>query len=135
MNIDNMELLGKALIGGNKYKWQSTPSNALRHVIISNELSRTHDSYHYTVLGVMADVFITVSEQAYWEDDADSKFPSKFILKTKEDEPWRLDIPQEVLDWYGITREQSNQLWIMSARGYNFDQIGKSILKAVDRSR
>lgn len=135
MNIDNMELLGKALIGGDKYKWETTPSNALRHKLQAMGAVAHDNTYHYTVLGVMADVFIAVSKQAYWEDDANSKFPSKFILKAKEHEPWRLDIPQEVLDWYGLTREQSNQLWFMSARGYNFDQIGKSILKAVERNR
>lgn len=125
MNITNMQSLAQALIDGNKYKWQTSPASALRHVTSKAGL------YHYTVTGVMADVYITQNPKlAYWEDDQDSKFPSKFILKAIG-EPWRLDVPQEVLDWYGLSREESNQLWVASARGFSFVQIGEAILKSI----
>lgn len=129
MNTTNMELLAKALIGDPRYKWQTTPANALRH------RTSKEGFYHYTVIGVMADVYATVTKLAYWEDDPDSRFPSKFIMKSLPIEPWRLDIPPEVLAWYGLTREQSTQLWCNSARGFTFKQIGEAILKSIKVER
>ena len=109
---------------------ERVPSNALK-CIIPNQLFNGKQIYGYTVNGVMADVYIAQNPKlAYWEDDIDVRFPSKFILKAIG-EPWRLDIPQEVLDWYGLTREQSNQLWVMSARGYTFQQIGEAIMRSI----
>jgi len=122
MNVQNMQSLAQALTSGGYI--ETTPSHALRS-------KDTKGNYQYMVIGVMADVYITHNPNlAYWEPDADVRFPSKFILRSNG-EPWRLDIPQEVLEWYGLTREQSNQLWVMSARGYTFQQIGEAIIRSI----
>ena len=123
MNIEPMQLLAKILIQGNRK--EAPPSNALRRKI--------NNHYHYTVTGVMADVYISETKQAKWRENISPELPSEFVRANGE--CWRLDVPDEVLTWYGLTREQSNQLWVMSARGYTFDQIGKSILRVIEGAR
>jgi hypothetical protein len=135
VNIPVMKALANQLMDEKRYPANERSWAALRTTIVRN----SRHMIVYSVLGVMADIYIRAKQQGgpKWIEGAKLDEPHKFRIDTSEslDETWILDIPKDVLDWYGITREQSTQFCMMAMRGFSFPQIGKSILKAVEQVR
>jgi hypothetical protein len=82
----------------------------------------------YSIQGVMCDIYRRGTKQGLWLQD---HFNTNIYNFTVGSGPWRIDCPPEVLEWYGLTMERSNELWVLQASGYNFQQIGKAIEKAL----
>jgi hypothetical protein len=137
MNIPAMKALAQQLIHETRYPANERSWAALRTTTVRNNNHITI----YSVLGVMADIYIRAKQPGNpaWEEMKLDE-PHKFRLTTTYDleetrESWILDIPDEVLNWYGVTREQSTQFCMLAMRGFSFQQIGMSILKAVEKQR
>jgi hypothetical protein len=135
VNIPAMKALANQLMDEVRYPQSPRSWAALKITIAVNASHRVV----YSVLGVMADVYIRAKQPGSpcWEDPDRLDEPHIFCMDTFEclNDKWRLDIPKDVLDWYGISREQSTQLCLQAMRGYSFQQIGKSIMKEVEKAR
>jgi hypothetical protein len=137
-----MKALAQQLTDEQRYPANERSWAALRTTTVRNGRHITI----YSILGVMADIYIRAKQAGNptWEE-TQLDAPHKFIIDgTKEDsytglisshrDIWILDIPNEVLSWYGITREQSTQFCMMCMRGYSFAQVGKAIMKEVEKA-
>ena len=142
VNIPAMKALANQLMTENRYPANERSWAALRTTTVRK-------GYHltiYSVLGVMADIYIRAKQAGnpeWIETQLDA--PHKFVIDgTKEDsstgivsncrDAWILDIPGEVLGFYGVTREQSTQFCMMCMRGYSFSQVGRAIMKEVEKN-
>lgn len=109
-------------------------SFALRQSIIINGSTRLV----YSVLGIMADIYIRATKGAKWEESGELGKPDKLITKADDYiesmnmEAWRLDLPREILEWYGISRDEAAELWVQQSRGYSMEQLSKSILRGIE---
>lgn len=95
----------------------------------------------YSVLGVMADIFIRATQKNYpkpwvwWIDSEILGRPDRLVIadpqysESMAMESWRLDLPPEILEWYGISREEAAELWTLQSRGFSFEQVANGILK------
>jgi hypothetical protein len=85
----------------------------------------------------MADIYIRATKGAKWEESGELGKPDKLITKADDYiesmnmEAWRLDLPREILEWYGITRDEAAELWVAQSRGFSMEQLSKSILKGI----
>ena len=123
MNVERMKTLALALPN---YP-ENTPSHAMKIPIQKG-------GHLFTVIGVMADIYINVTDLAYWEP-FEMGYCSRFFMKSLPVEPWTMDVPDEVLAWYGVSRTESNKLWVASARGFSFKQIGEAIMRSLGNGR
>ena len=99
----------------------------------------------YSILGVMADIYIRATQKSYpkilvtWEESGELGKPDKLIVHNPEYaesmsmEAWRLDLPQEILDWYGLNRDEAAELWVQQSRGFSFEQLSKAILRGIEK--
>lgn len=89
----------------------------------------------YSVLGVMADIYIRAKGPGapHWEESGELDKCDRFIVNTLHaiEEPWVMDIPNVVIDWYELTREETNRIMISQMRGFSFEQIGQGLLKLI----
>lgn len=140
MNQEALKLLADALASGH---YRAISHGAMRMTTVENG----RHFVGWSVLGVMADVFMTHAMDLTWKDNSPSpRWIESGLLdvadiftywdeKEKEESRWRLDVPPIVLEWYGISREQSSQFWMLQSRGYSLAQIGKAIEKAIEKKR
>lgn len=96
----------------------------------------------YSLLGVMADIYrracdkglVPINTHPKWESSGQLDVLDIFTFENPPygRERWRMDIPDCVHQWYGITRERATHLILLQMSGYTFKQIGKAIEKAVE---
>lgn len=86
----------------------------------------------YSILGVMADIYIRATGQGYWKPGEPFTTSDKLILVTQEG-PWSIDLPLEIIQWYGLNQEKITRLWEWQARGASFSDIAKAIEKAIEK--
>lgn len=87
--------------------------------------------YAYSILGVMTDIYRRATKQGNWVDQEGRA--SRFIILPGE--PWVIEIPPIVTEWFGLDTMQVNNLWLLQADGYDFKQIAKAIEKMIERKR
>lgn len=113
------------------YRLEAKPHDALRRKLV---LPGGEVGYQYSIMGVMADVYVSHTHLGEWEPAKDSCYCDKFYLRSKPREFWTIDIPDEVLLWYGVARDWTTNLWLAST-SYDFSQIGQAILKWVRKQQ
>ena len=136
MNIPAMKALAKELVTG-KYL-----CSGLSFVM---KVSTCHNSIHFvgwSLLGVMGDIYIRakarnlITDEVKWVEWVDpGKLDVPHVFHFDEgfgEDKWRLDLPDCVLRWYGISREKSTDLVMLQMRGFSFEQIAKAVLKGIE---
>ena len=77
--------------------------------------------------GVAIDIYFNNTHQGYWEAKEDSKYGVAAITQTGE--KYKVHVPIDVLNWYGITLEEHNMLTDMNDTEQTFKQIAEVISK------
>ncbi len=77
--------------------------------------------------GVAIDIYFNDTHQGYWEAKENSKYGVATITQTGE--KYKVHVPIDVLNWYGLTLEEHNMLTDMNDTEHTFKQIATAITK------
>ena len=103
----------------------------LVHALCSNKYKQgTEMLYNATTTelcwgGVAIDIYFNKTHQGYWEAKEDSKYYIATLTQTGE--KYRVHVPQEVLNWYGLTWNECAKLSDMNDTESTFRQIADVI--------
>lgn len=138
MNRAAMKALAKNMVDPRYNKATSKGYMPVCHALRQSIFVLGNSVTIYSILGVMADIYIRATKGAKWEESGELGKPDKLITKADDYiesmnmEAWRLDLPREILEWYGISRDEAAELWVQQGRGYSMEQLAKSILRGIE---